>query len=257
MLAVKQREKFLDSQEKKGWKIYKTGDVGRYRHDGSIIIEGRKDRQINVRGYRVETGDIELALSKHDNVRRSLVHTLSVKGREQLVAYLEVVDQGLFTNYDMRHFLLSQIPENIIPERFVLVSQIPLTPNGKVDYRRLPKAVDDLQEAGPEPKDEVEKLVKQIWIDVLNLKNLGIDDNFFDVGGHSLLLAQIKTRLEQAFTIKLKLIDLFTYPSIQLISHHIKQKLGSNIQAAASSTEPNHTRKRVKQRRPSFGNFKR
>lgn len=251
------REKFLDSQEKKGWKIYKTGDVGRYRHDGSIIIEGRKDRQINVRGYRVETGDIELALSKHDNVRRSLVHTLSVKGREQLVAYLEVVDQGLFTNYDMRHFLLSQIPENIIPERFVLVSQIPLTPNGKVDYRRLPKAVDDLQEAGPEPKDEVEKLVKQIWIDVLNLKNLGIDDNFFDVGGHSLLLAQIKTRLEQAFTIKLKLIDLFTYPSIQLISHHIKQKLGSNIQAAASSTEPNHTRKRVKQRRPSFGNFKR
>ncbi|EHJ52313.1 non-ribosomal peptide synthetase [Streptococcus macacae] len=250
-------EKFFNSQNQTGWRRYKTGDVGRYQYDGSIVIEGRKDTQINVRGYRVEAEEIELSLAKHDNIRRSVVYPVSVKGRKQLIAYLEVIDQKAFTTSDIRDFLRTYIPENIIPERFVLVSQIPLTPNGKVDYRKLPKEFTKQTPAITQPKDIIERKIKQIWLDVLNIDDISTDENFFDAGGHSLLLSRIKVLLEQKLNVNLKLMDLFSYPTIKLISDYIKQKTEGVKHNIKGSHIADNTSNRINKQRQSFGNFKR
>ncbi|MDR2023785.1 MAG: amino acid adenylation domain-containing protein [Hungatella sp.] len=251
------REKFISSNTPDGFKIYKTGDIGRYQCDGSIVLEGRKDEQVNVRGYRIEIREIELALSAHGNVLNAVVGYMNISGRKQVTAYLVMKDRKKFDSNEIRRFLITYLPVHAMPERFVLLDTIPLTPNGKVDYRKLPRDL-DLEEAEKNrvlPRNEMEESIKQIWSKVLDKDNFGIDDNFFDVGGQSLLLVQVKVLLEEAFNVELRLMDLFNYPSIALFSDYMKSKKAGMINETDRLTEKAHDRAKLRQQ--SFGKFKR
>lgn len=247
------QEKFIDSI-KDGWRIYKTGDIGRYQIDGKIAIEGRKDSQINIRGYRIETTEIEHALLSHDNVRNAIVISVEIRSKKVLVAYLVVENRNIFDTNQMRKFLMSYLPINVLPERFALLEHIPLTPNGKIDYKKLPRDFEEKIEAVTLPRDEIETKVKMIWSNVLETDNFGIDDNFFDIGGHSLLMVQVKTQIEEAFDIELKIMDLFHYHSIASISDYVKSKNKNTVKENIELTNNDHNRARLQ--RQSFGKFK-
>lgn len=249
------REKFTASVKYAGWRVYRTGDIGRYQPDGSIIIEGRKDSQINVRGYRVETKEIEMTLLSHENVRNAVVCLIDLKGRNVLAAYLTVRDEAGFEAGEMRRFLTAYLPVNVLPERFILIESIPLTPNGKVDYRKLPKEFDEPLSVAAAPRDEVEEKIKKIWSELLMTDHFGVDENFFDIGGHSLLLSQMRVLLEEEFQIEIKLIDLFSYPSVALIGDYIKSRReGSKRETEQLSEE---VQERARRQRKSFDKFKR
>ena len=251
------REKFIPSNTPEGLKTYKTGDVGRYRCDGSIILTGRKDEQINVRGYRIEVREIELALLAHENVFNAVVSPMETNGGKQVTAYLVVKDRKKFDTNEMRIILSDYLPINAMPERFVLLDSIPLTPNGKVDYRKLPGNL-DLEETTKNmvpPRDEMEARIKKIWSKILHKDDFGVEDNFFDIGGHSLLLVQIRVLLEEAFEEEVKLMDLFHYPSIALFSGYMKRK--SAGAAGEIDRVAKQAHERAGRRNQAFGKFKR
>jgi acyl-coenzyme A synthetase/AMP-(fatty) acid ligase/acyl carrier protein len=215
-------EKFSLPDEKKGLRIYRTGDFGCYQLDGSILIQGRKDEQINVRGYRMETKEIVTALMAHSQVANAVVSQMEAGHKKQVAAFLVLKNGAVFNVEEMRKFLQLYLPVNVLPERFVLLDAIPLTPNGKVDYRRLQKEFLKPLKFVLLPRNEMERKVKKIWSDILNTENFGIDDNFFDIGGHSLLLAQMKALIDETFGVEIKILDLFNYPSVSALCGFIK-----------------------------------
>ena len=235
-------------------KIYRTGDVGRYLTDGSILIEGRADDQINVRGYRIETGEIELALLKNDNVRNVHVSVANSGGRDMVVAYLVLKDRADFKSSEMRNFLCDYLPVNVLPEHYEILESIPLTPNGKVDSRKLPKEFKETKHGIVRPTNETEEKVLKIWCDVLGRDDFGTEDNFFDVGGHSLILSQLKVRLEQEFETEIKLVDLFGYPTVAMISEHILASATGEMVSVVKHSEVSGDR--AKKRNQSFSKFK-
>ncbi|MCP4654216.1 MAG: amino acid adenylation domain-containing protein, partial [bacterium] len=167
-----------------GERVYRTGDLGRYLPDGNLEYAGRADRQIKIRGFRIEPGEIEAALGEHQGVGQAVV----VLRQERLVAYL--VPQGSLPATDvLRSFLRSRLPDFMVPAAFVELAALPLTPNRKVDFQALPMP----ERARPEetgyvaPRDPQEQLLAAIWAEVLGIDRVGVHDNFFDAGGHSLL----------------------------------------------------------------------
>lgn len=248
------KEKFITSKKDPLSKIYKTGDVGRYLADGSILIEGRADDQINVRGYRIESGEIELALLKKDNVRNAHVRVVNSGGRDMIVAYLVLKDGSDFKSSEMRNFLCDYLPVNVLPEHYEILDNIPLTPNGKVDYRKLPKDFKETKHGIVKPSNETEEKVLKIWNEILGRDDFGTEDNFFDVGGHSLILSQLKVRLEQEFETEVKLVDLFGYPTVSMISEHIQTSSAGERVTAVKHSEASGDR--AKKRNQSLSKFK-
>ncbi|PYS56525.1 MAG: non-ribosomal peptide synthetase, partial [Acidobacteria bacterium] len=182
-------------------RIYRTGDLGRRLSDGSIRFEGRKDFQIKIRGFRVELGEIESILSRHPQVRECVVVAREVNGRDkQLVAYLVPQASQSPSEADLRNFLKQKLPEYMLPAAFVTVGELPLTGSGKVNRLALPAPTNLKREPAKTAAAQtpLEKLLVPIWIDILGV-NIGIHDNFFEHGGHSLmavrLFAQIENRL--------------------------------------------------------------
>ena len=207
-----------------GARLYKTGDLGRCLPDGSIQFIGRVDNQVKIRGYRIELGDIEAAISQHVQVQAVAVITREDNvGEKQLVAYLVAEDrQNLAAQ--LRTYLKQKLPEYMVPAVFVMMDQLPLTPNGKVDRRALPAPSQDrpdLAVAMVMPSHPIEQDLAQIWSQMLGITPIGIDDNFFDLGGHSLFIAQMMTQVAATFGVKLPLSALFTAPTVAGLAQSI------------------------------------
>ncbi len=206
--------------------IYKTGDLGRWLPDGTIEFLGRIDHQVKIRGFRIELGEIEALLNQHSNVRETVVMVREdSRGDKRLVAYI-VPNQHSVLISDLRNFLKEKLPEYMMPSAFVLLEALPLTPSGKVDRRSLP-APDWLQrnqeQAYTAPHTPVEEVISGIWTQVLGVDQVGVDDNFFEVGGHSLSATQLISRLRTVFQIELPLRHIFEFPTVATLAKAIAQ----------------------------------
>jgi amino acid adenylation domain-containing protein len=215
--------------------LYKTGDLGRLLPDGNIEFLGRLDHQVKVRGHRVELGEIESVLLKQDSVKSAAV--LLIKGEEagqhSLFAY--VVPKGPCEEKNLipqlRGVLESTLPAYMIPQAFVILDELPLSANGKIDRKALPKIKREHLTQGTfvPPETDVEKKVAQLWQELLSLKKIGKYDNFFQIGGHSLLAVQMINRLQKDLNCSLSLKDFFQNPILSQVSHYVEQNTQKSL----------------------------
>lgn len=206
-------------------RIYKTGDLGRRLPDGRVRFEGRKDFQIKIRGFRVETGEIEAVLCHHPLVRESVVVAQDIEGRgQQLVAYVVPQTDRLPNENELRTFLKKQLPEYMLPAALVVLDALPMTESGKVNRRALPDPVlhNPKAVAAPSaPRTELEKLLLPIWSEVLGVP-VGVTDNFFECGGHSLMAVRLFAQIEKRLGHHLPLATLFQAPTVAQLAAAIE-----------------------------------
>lgn len=182
-------------------RLYKTGDVARWRSDGTIEYLGRNDQQVKIRGYRIELGEIETQLARHPQVGEAVVIVREdVPGQKRLVAYLTQTADAALQASELRAYLKPLLPEYMLPSAFLVLERLPLTANGKLDRRALPAPERDAHAASQyaAPRGDVEVLLANIWQEVLRVEQVGRNDNFFELGGHSLLIVQMLERLRRA-----------------------------------------------------------
>ena len=233
-------EKFIPNpfNTEPGARLYKTGDLARYRPDGNIEFLRRIDHQVKIRGFRIELGEIETVLCQHPAVQQAVVLAREDISREkQLVAYL-VPKESTPTTNDLRSFLQQKLPDYMVPSFFVFLDVLPLTPNGKVDRSALPapsQTRPDLAAPFVAPRTPVEEVLEDIWAEVLGLTQIGIHDNFLELGGHSLRATQIVSRVRDAFQVELPLPCLFATPTIAGLAKIIE---GSNAREQNLSFPP-------------------
>jgi amino acid adenylation domain-containing protein len=214
--------------EEGGGRLYRTGDLARYREDGAIEYVGRTDHQVKVRGYRIELGEIEAVLRGHELVQEAIV-ILKGEAREEqrLVAYLVPAADGDLTITTVRDYLKSELPAYMIPSAIVLMDALPLTLNGKIDYRELPNSNDQkpqVRHAFVAPRNLVELYVAEIWQDVLKVQPIGATDNFFDLGGHSMLGLRVSARIYERFGYDLPLSAFFEGGTVEHLAALIQNK---------------------------------
>ena len=206
-----------------GSRLYRTGDLVCYLEDGRLKFLGRADEQVKVRGYRIELGEIVSLLREVAGVRDALV-TVRGQDKEQprLIAYVVREAGAVLSIAELRQHLRAQLPDYMVPSGFVVLDQIPLTVSGKMDRKALPD-VDQSSEMATNyvgPRSETENVITQIWQQVLDIKKLGIHDNFFDLGGHSLLMVQVYNKLREAFHKDVPMVELFRNPTIATLSRY-------------------------------------
>ncbi len=208
-------------------RLYRTGDLARYRPDGRIVHLGRMDNQVKIRGFRIELGEIESALNRYHVIRQAVVVAREdQQGVKQLVAYVVCQDGAAPSQSDLRSFLRSEIPEYMVPSLFVFLPALPLTANNKVDRKALPAptttpSTDAVQVA---PRDRMEIQMAALWHQVFGIDRIGIHDNFFDLGGHSLKAAQLFYLIEQVYGRHLPLPTLFQAPTIAGLTSVLTQE---------------------------------
>jgi amino acid adenylation domain-containing protein len=209
-----------------GARLYGTGDLARYRPDGSIEFLGRTDNQAKILGFRIELEEIEVVLAQHPTVQEAVVIAREDRpGDKHLVAYIVPFETQVPSVTELRLFLKQKLPEYMVPVAFVMLPAFPLTPNGKVDRRALP-APDSSQRVMNEdfvsPRSHTEQVLADIWAEVLALEKIGVYDNFFESGGHSLLATQVISRLHEAFQMNLPLRSLFERPTVSSLAEYIE-----------------------------------
>ena len=219
-------------------RLYKTGDLARYLRDGKIEFIGRIDNQVKIRGFRIELPEIEVTLTQHPSLREAvvIVHEDST-GDKRLVAYI-VTNEEVAVSV-LRTFLKIKLPDYMVPSAFVFLDAIPLTPNGKINRRALPEP--DASNFGSStekiaPRTPTEELLATIWAEVLGLEKVGIEENFFEIGGHSLKAMQAISRIGDTFSVELPLKKLFQLPTIAELAKDIEKartegKTGSQLPA--------------------------
>jgi amino acid adenylation domain-containing protein len=207
-----------------GGRMYRTGDVGRYLVDGQIEFRQRADNQVKVRGFRVELAEVELALASHPQLKQVVARVVEVRsGDARLVAYLVPSAAVAPTPAELREHLRASVPQYMIPHHFVALEQFPMTPNGKVDRARLPglHAADLLADRHVEPSTPSERLVAQVFREVLAIDRVSAEAGFFDLGGHSVIaaraVAQLRKRAHAGFTLRM----LFEAPSVAALAQAI------------------------------------
>lgn len=198
--------------------LYKTGDLVRYAPDGHLEFLGRIDHQVKIRGFRIELGEIEATLRQHPSVMEVVVMVREdISTQKQLVAYLVCQSSPLPSISELRRFLQTQLPEYMLPAAFVMLEQMPLNPNGKIDRKALPAPDSDrpdLDSTFVAPRTDLEVQMAHTWASILKLETVGVQDNFFELGGNSLLAAQLMVSLQATFQIELPVRHLFEHPTI-------------------------------------------
>ncbi|MCZ8128153.1 MAG: amino acid adenylation domain-containing protein [Microcystis sp. LE19-114.1B] len=214
----------LDKGGEQPSKLYKTGDLARFLNDGNIEYLGRIDNQVKIRGFRIELGEIEAVLSQYSDVQTTAVIVREdTPGDKRLVAYVVLNPNSQATSGELRQFLTNQLPAYLVPNTFVILESLPLTPSGKCDRRSLP--VPEPQELSDHyiaPKSPTEEILAQIWAQVLKVERVGREDNFFELGGHSLLATQVLSRINSAFGLDLSVQIMFESPTIAGIAGYIQ-----------------------------------
>jgi amino acid adenylation domain-containing protein len=214
-------------------RLYKTGDLVRYLPDGNIEFLGRLDHQVKLRGFRIELGEIEAVLSLHPAIREAVVLLREdVPDDKRLVAYVVPKQQAPLTIGQLRDYLKEKLPEYMVPAAFVQLEALPLTPNGKVDRRSLPAPTWEGQseKAYVAPQNELQNIIAGIWRELLQVDRVGLDDSFFDLGGHSLLIMQAHHRLSEVTGRELSMTDMFRFPTIRTLTQYLSQDPGNGDQ---------------------------
>jgi amino acid adenylation domain-containing protein len=213
-------------------RMFRTGDLGRYRLDGPVELFGRADDQVKIRGFRVEPKAVENVLAQHPGVRAS--HVLAAPGPagdRRLVAYIVPADDAVPLASDLHRFLRDRLPAYLIPSAFAFLGALPMTPNGKVDRHALPDPDLDPVPTAPgaafsPPETVLERALAEIWVQLLGVKAVGVHDNFFELGGHSLLATQFLSRLRDLFQVELPLREIFQTPTIAGLAPTIQAAQG-------------------------------
>jgi acyl carrier protein len=222
-----------------GERIYGTGDLGRIRADGALELLGRADHQVKVRGYRIELGEIEATLTRHPAIVESVVAAFGAESHanRRLIAFF--VARQRLGHDELRAFLRQRLPEYMVPNTFVQVQALPRTATRKVDRRALrpPATLGEARSTYSAPRTALQHTVAATWQEILNLERVGVNENFFDLGGNSLLAVRVRARLQEQLEIELPLIDLFRYPTVATLATHIASCDGAN---------QNHLRARVR-----------
>ncbi|HEY1403995.1 MAG TPA: amino acid adenylation domain-containing protein, partial [Pyrinomonadaceae bacterium] len=200
-------------------RMYRTGDLARYRADGDIEFLGRTDNQIKLRGFRIEPGETEAILSSHELVDGAIVVVRGDEQHRQLVAYVASRHPETEVAAELQRFLRDRLPEHMRPSRFVVLAEFPLLPNGKVDRKMLPDASGDAPYVPPQ--NEIQETLASIWREVLRQHRVGANDNFFERGGDSLSAAGVVSRIRQRLNVAIELRDLFLFPSMNELAHHV------------------------------------
>ena len=219
-----------------GDRVYRTGDLGRYLPDGEVAFAGRADQQVKIRGFRIELGEIEAILGGLPGVREAVVLARGEGSEERrLVAYvtpLSATDQTSPPDTSaLRDGLRAQLPAYMVPSAFVTLDRLPVTPNGKLDRRALARIEPEGQDAGLaasyiEPSSDLERCIAALWREVLGIEQVGVRHNFFDLGGHSLLLVRLHARLQEELGRELPLVDLFMHPNVEALARHLETQTG-------------------------------
>ncbi|HEV7508318.1 MAG TPA: amino acid adenylation domain-containing protein [Thermoanaerobaculia bacterium] len=221
-----------------GERLYRTGDLVRWRLDGELEFVGRSDAQVKVRGYRVEPAEVELALERHPGVGGAVVLAESEEAGGRLIAYFIAAGSPPPSGGDLRDFLLREVPEYMIPAAFLPVAVFPLTANGKVDAGALraegggrPVVVAEYVA----PETEMERILAAVWKDVLRVERVGLYDNFFDLGGHSLLMVQVFSRIKAQVDTELLMVEIFEFPTVSSMAKRLVQEREQVAPPALSS----------------------
>src|SRR6185369_6309242 len=217
-----------------GARLYRTGDLVRWRADGAIEFVGRVDEQVKLRGFRIELGEIESVLQQHEAVREAVVVVRETEEHKQLVGYVIAAEGATVASSELRQYLKERLPDYMVPQAFVTLEQWPLTLNGKLDKRALPAPDGNRLQRAREykaPRTEAEKVLAQIWAEVLRVETVGIHDNFFELGGDSILSIQIVARARRA-ELYLTPRDLFQQQTIAALA-----ALTTNDNQAASAEQ--------------------
>jgi amino acid adenylation domain-containing protein len=237
-------EKFLTDpfSATPGARMYKTGDLARYRADGNIEFLGRADHQVKIRGFRIELGEIEAALGQHPAVREAVVLAREdAPVEKRLVAYVVAEREPLPTTTDLRNFLKEKLPEYMVPAVVVLLKALPMTPNGKIDRRALPapdRSRPELEKPFVAPRDDLELQLAQIWEEVLGVRPVGVTDNFFELGGHSLLAVRLFALIEKRLGKKLPLTAIFQGATVEHLAGVIRQQATHGPQSSLVPLQP-------------------
>jgi amino acid adenylation domain-containing protein len=217
-------------------KVYYTGDLGRYRPDGTVEAAGRADRQVQVRGFRVEPGEVEAALVGHPRVRAAaVVPRAGADGGKTLAAY--VVTRVEDAAAVLRPYLAARLPDYMVPTAFIRLDALPLTANGKLDVAALPDPERAAAEVYVAPRTAAEQVVAEIWAEVLGRERVGAEDDFFALGGHSLLATQVLSRVEQAFGVKLPVRALFEEPTVAALAARLEASGQGTLAAAMAELD--------------------
>lgn len=225
-------EKFLADPSRPGNLMYRTGDIARFLPDGNLEFLGRADFQVKLRGFRIEVGEIEAALESQEGVHQAVVIAREFKPEDRrLVAY--VVQKAGFqpSLSGLRAMLAAALPDYMVPSSFVFLESLPLTANGKIDRKALPAPStmeDHLSGAALDrPATEIERLIAQAWKEALGVDQVGVNENLFDLGAHSLMVAEVHGQLQQSLGRELSLVDLFQYPTIVALAKHLSGQEGT------------------------------
>ena len=219
-------ERFIAHPFVHGERLYRTGDLARYREDGVIEYAGRIDHQVKLRGLRIELGEIEARLLEHEQVREAAV--LAVDGK-YLVGYLVLHQAHDDWREVLGAHLAEHLPDYMVPAQWVLLEQMPLSPNGKLDRKALPKADASLMAREyVAPQSELEQQVAAIWAEVLHVQRVGLHDNFFELGGHSLLATQVVVRLRERLHAEFDVKSIFTAPTLADFSAYVAAQQTNN-----------------------------
>ena len=202
-------------------RLFRTGDIGRYLPDGNIEYRGRRDHQVKLRGFRIELGEIEAQLATHPLVNQAVaIASESERGEKQIVAY--VVADGDVSTDELRDHLSRKLPGYMIPAAFVFLDAFPLTASGKINRLALPRPGPVERKEFVAPRTAAEEILAGIWTDVLKVPEIGVNDDFFRLGGHSLLLARIASRIREAFNVDLSLRVLFEASTVAELAKRVE-----------------------------------
>ena len=241
-----------------GARLYKTGDLARYLPDGDLVLLGRNDHQVKLRGYRIELNEIEAVMLQHPDVREVVVVCREDSPNDKrLVAYLVVEKESAPSTSDLRQYLQAELPAYMVPSVFMTLTELPLAPNGKVNRHALPVpegARPELNILYAAPETVIEKRLAGIWGSVLNVERIGRDDNFFDLGGHSFLVVKVHERIRQEMQVEIPLIKLFEFPTIFGLSQFLENQQEASISVDDSQAWASRRRQALQRQRQALRN---
>ena len=205
-------------------RLYRTGDKARHAPDGTLVFLGRRDDQVKIRGFRVEPGEVEAVIERCPGVRRAAVVARPDAAGLRLVAFVVTTEAPGPSTDDIRQFLQARLPDYLVPSAIVALDELPLTPSGKVDRRRLPETEVAQRTGYLEPRDAVEAAIAGIWAEVLGVPRVGVNDDFFELGGHSILAGRVTSRLRKQLGIELSFGDLFAATTLARLAAVVRER---------------------------------
>jgi|GEM_PF-166635 len=212
-----------------GGRLYRTGDLVKWNADGNLEFLGRADHQVKIRGFRIELGEIEAVLQQHAEVEHAVVLAREDgSGERRLTAYVVARGRQQESARTLRDYLKGKLPDHMSPANYVFLDRLPLTANGKLDRKALPNPEQPAAAVYVAPRTAIQQLIAKIWQEALAVERVGLDDNFFDLGGHSLLVARVRFTLREKLGRDVALVDFFTYPTVRTLAQRLEEASEKN-----------------------------